>query len=374
MAITKVINDLIDLNATDATKSLKMPSGAAYSGTTEDGMVRNSSEAQSQSSTNVMQHFNGTDWKNYENLPIPIVFDTTYLILGGGGGGGGWGGGGGAGGYLTNYLGTAISLTVGVTYTVTVGIGGTEATNPGNAGRIIGTNGGDSILSGTGLTTITSAGGGAGGTAFAATLSPGQPGGSGGGADSTQTIATTGGAGNTPATTPSQGFAGGDSGVTSGNYPGGGGGGGAAATGGSSTGTPPYTPGDGGNGLPNNIDGLGLTYAGGGGGFYYGVGGSRSTGGTGGGGAGGQFDAGAADGGAGTDGLGGGGGSGAAYTGAPYTSASGPGGRGVIILRYPSARTAVYTAGSGGAADAQSTVGSDNFIRITAGTGTITFS
>ena len=67
MAITKVINDLIDLNATDATKSLKMPNGAAYSGTAQDGMVRNSSEAQSQGSTNVMQHFNGTDWKNYEN-------------------------------------------------------------------------------------------------------------------------------------------------------------------------------------------------------------------------------------------------------------------------------------------------------------------
>tara|TARA_R110002049_G_scaffold265371_1_gene441485 strand:- start:199 stop:1740 length:1542 start_codon:yes stop_codon:yes gene_type:complete len=53
---------------------LKMPTGAAYSGATEDGMVRNSSEAQSQGSTNVMQHFNGTDWKNYENLQgLPIV-------------------------------------------------------------------------------------------------------------------------------------------------------------------------------------------------------------------------------------------------------------------------------------------------------------
>ena len=50
------------------------------------------------------------------------------------------------------------------------------------------------------------------------------------------------------------------------------------------------------------------------------------------------------------------------------------GGSGVVILRYPSAYTATYTAGTGGAADAESTVGSDNFIRITAGTGTITFS
>ena len=77
MATTKVINDLIDLNATDATKSLKMPSGAAYSGTAAPGMVRNSSEAQSLGSTNVMQHFNGTDWKNYENLPFLPVVSTS---------------------------------------------------------------------------------------------------------------------------------------------------------------------------------------------------------------------------------------------------------------------------------------------------------
>ena len=279
---------------------------------------------------------------NFGGLTGGAGFDVNYLLVAGGGGGGGWGGGGGAGGYLTNYLGTAISLSVAVPYTITVGIGGTEGTNPGNTGRIIGTNGGDSILSGTGLTTITSAGGGAGGTAFAATLSPGQPGGSGGGADSTQTIATTGGAGNTPATTPSQGNAGGNSGTTSSNYPGGGGGGGAAAAGGSSTGTPPYTPGNGGDGTSNSITGSAVFYAGGGGGFYYGIGGSRSTGGSGGGGGGGQFDAGAADGGAGTNNTGGGGGSGAAYTGVPYTSASGPGGSGIVTLRYLTAEVSSF--------------------------------
>tara|TARA_R110002124_G_C8814995_1_gene503479 strand:- start:42 stop:992 length:951 start_codon:yes stop_codon:yes gene_type:complete len=299
-------------------------------------------------------------------------FDVNYLLVAGGGGGGAWGGGGGAGGYLTNYLGTAISLSVGVPYTVTVGIGGTEATNPGNAGRIIGTNGGDSILSGTGLTTITATGGGAGGTAFA-TPSQALPGGSGGGADSDRAV-TTGGSGNTPATTPSQGNAGGNSGTTSSNYPGGGGGGGAGFAGGSSTGTPPYTPGNGGNGLLNNIDGLGLTYAGGGGGFYYGVGGSRSTGGTGGGGGGGQFDLGAADGGAGTNGLGGGGGSGAAYTGAPYTSASGPGGSGIVTLRYLTSKVSSFAVTGTLNTPTPIILGTDSVLKFTTGTGTVTFS
>lgn len=81
MAITKVINDLIDLNATGATKSLKMPSGAAYSGTTQDGMVRNDTDGTSQGSASTMQHFNGTDWKNYENVtPAPVIIPSTNSV------------------------------------------------------------------------------------------------------------------------------------------------------------------------------------------------------------------------------------------------------------------------------------------------------
>ena len=48
-----------------------------------------------------------------------------------------------------------------------------------------------------------------------------------------------------------------------------------------------------------------------------------------------------------------------------------------LAVSWPSylfAFSATYTAGTGGAADAESTVGSDKFIRITAGTGTVTFS
>ena len=59
------------------------------------------------------------------SLETPQTIDTEYLVVAGGGSGGkGDAGGGGAGGHLTNFGGTAISLTPGVTYTATVGGGG----------------------------------------------------------------------------------------------------------------------------------------------------------------------------------------------------------------------------------------------------------
>ena len=143
MAITKVINDLIDLNATGATKSLKMPSGAAYSGTTEDGMIRNDTDGTSQGSASTMQHFNGTDWKNYENLANPSPVTVDYLVVAGGGGGGtNNAGGGGAGGLRTSYgatsgggsaAETSLSLTSGTPYPVEVGNGGATSTNGNNS-------------------------------------------------------------------------------------------------------------------------------------------------------------------------------------------------------------------------------------------------
>jgi hypothetical protein len=97
--------------------------------------------------------------------------DHEWLLVGGGGGGARAGGGGGAGGYRA---GTTLSLIGGNAYTVTVGAGGTGG---GASGYSNGTVGGDSILSGTGITTITSAGGGYGGMGG----ENGGPGGSGGG-------------------------------------------------------------------------------------------------------------------------------------------------------------------------------------------------
>ena len=84
------------------------------------------------------------------------IVDAEYLIVAGGGAGGkANAGGGGAGGLLTNFGGTALGLTPGVVYTVTVGTGG-AATSTGAQGN----NGTNSVLSGTGITTLTAIGGG----------------------------------------------------------------------------------------------------------------------------------------------------------------------------------------------------------------------
>jgi hypothetical protein len=105
-----------------------------------------------------------------------------YVIVGGGGGGGNGGGGGGAGGYRSSYdfaptsLESQLSLTSGVGYTVTVGSGGAG----GVATRLRGGVGIASSIAGSGITTITAAGGGSGG-GFNDTVSANLAGGSGGG-------------------------------------------------------------------------------------------------------------------------------------------------------------------------------------------------
>jgi hypothetical protein len=159
------------------------------------------------------------------NFVVNKAGNVDVLVVAGGGAGGGSsgpgdgnGGGGGAGGFRTA---TSHAVTA-QTYTVTVGAGGVSG-SPG------GTNmqGGDSIFS-----TITSAGGGAGGgVAF-----PGPPsgvaGGSGGGGEGWYTTTYSGGAGNTPSTSPSQGNSGGSNTGSSGpSYSQGGGGGGSGGAG-----------------------------------------------------------------------------------------------------------------------------------------------
>jgi hypothetical protein len=105
-----------------------------------------------------------------------------YVIVGGGGGGGNGGGGGGAGGYRSSYdfaptsLESQLSLVSGVGYTVTVGSGGAG----GVATRLRGDVGIASSIAGSGITTITAAGGGSGG-GFNDTVSANLAGGSGGG-------------------------------------------------------------------------------------------------------------------------------------------------------------------------------------------------
>jgi hypothetical protein len=186
-----------------------------------------------------------TDTAATGSFSIDVTQAVEYLIVGGGGSGClGNGGGGGAGGYLANNS-AALSLTGGNTYTITVGAGGASVTSNGS-----GNVGSASVMSGTGISTLTADGGGYGGY-----NAVGGAGGSGGGG------AYSGYAGGA-ATGNGLGYAGG-SGLSSNPVFGGGGGGGASAVGGTATSS---QAGDGGIGLQNDITGTNTWYAGGGGG------------------------------------------------------------------------------------------------------------
>ena len=118
------------------------------------------------------------------------VAEPTYnieslVIAGGGGGasagnGGGnhcyGGGGGGAGGYRTSTQGMA----AGVTLSVVIGAAGSGGTEGGGTPAGTGTEGGNTSISGTGFTTIESAGGGKGGTETVNGTNGGSGGGGGG--------------------------------------------------------------------------------------------------------------------------------------------------------------------------------------------------
>ena len=257
-------------------------------------------------------------------LETPQTYDIEYLAVAGGGSGGypatgsdHGQGGGGAGGLLTNYDGSAITLTANSVYTITVGEGGTANASGGNSGE-------DSVISGTGITTITAVGGGVG---MADNSQDCAIGGSGGGAK--YGTGETGCAG-----TAGQGYKGGDSTVANA----GGGGGGASAVG---VDSPDAHGGAGGNGLANSITGSSVTYAGGGGGGGNGTV-ADNDGGTGGGGDGARHDANLREATQGTDGLGGGGGAGT-YTSHAHVAGK-DGGNGIVILRMADAKAAAGTA------------------------------
>ena len=122
--------------------------------------------------TTINEHIIGVatiDGTSDFNLPTSI----DYLVVAGGGGGASYyGGGGGAGGLLTG----AASISSG-TYSITVGAGGTGGVYTASPSSF-GAQGSNSIISGTGFTTITSVGGGGG---AAGGSGAGGNGGSGGG-------------------------------------------------------------------------------------------------------------------------------------------------------------------------------------------------
>jgi hypothetical protein len=285
----------------------------------------------------------------------PLGSDTVdYLVVAAGGGGGTQGGGGGGAGGLRfsscTYTapptsaprkGTALPVSA-QAYPVTINGGGAGASGTPGGAAGPGTSGGTSVFS-----TITSTGGGGGGMSDYTSGSPTNAltGGSGGGRGKNNNGS--GGAGNTPPVSPSQGNNGGATLSTPAGGTGSGGGGGAGAVGGCGSGpetgpTQAQFNGNGGVGLEINITGSNTFYAGGGGGgsdvapnpappnpVYGGLGGN------GGGGNGALMGGNSSnDGQAGTANTGGGGGGAELGGPGPTDNDGGNGGSGIVIIRY----------------------------------------
>jgi hypothetical protein len=257
--------------------------------------------------------------------PVAANNQVSYMVVAGGGAGGGsHGGGGGGGGFREDSSPTApytgsplvgagdISIPAAAAYPITVGAGGAGGSGPLN-------NGSDSVFS-----TITSAGGGVGGS-YGPTMQPQTLGGSGGGGGGGPACQT-GASGNTPPVSPPQGNNGGNG--VAGSRLVGGGGGGAGAAGTSAT---PSGAGAGGAGIATSINGTPTLRSGGGGGGGAAPSYPGAAGGPGGGGAGGTGSLGAF-GTPGTANTGGGGGGG--NTGDAPGGHGGSGGSGIVIIRY----------------------------------------
>lgn len=272
-------------------------------------------------------------------LTSSYTYTGDFLVVGGGGGAGYityYGGGGGGGGVRTSYGSTSgggssaesdITFNGGTTYTITVGAGGSAG-----GGSTAGTNGGDSSISGSGLTTITALGGGRGGYhngPYDATTGGSGGGGSGDGGSGTAVNGASG--------TANQGYAGGNGDYTGGGNGLAGGGGGGAGGAGTSTSTGSGAGGAGGPGLQVSITGSAVYYGAGGGGgrgFY----------------------------GSATYGADGTGWTGNSNTGDGGSVNSNAGLSGVVILRVPTTNYSGNTTGS----PTVTTSGSDTIIKFTA--------
>jgi hypothetical protein len=285
----------VQLNSS-GTGAWKLPVGTtAQRPTGASGLIR-------QNSTTGNPEWYDTTSSSWLQFSQAAGYSINYLVVGGGAGGGGYnnGGGGGAGGLLAS----SITLSSGVSYTITVGAGGAGGATSASRGS----NGNNSSISGISITAL--GGGGGGGFDGSSAGTAGLSGGSGGGGGAGST--TTGGSGST-----GQGNAGGTGSGTAA-----GGGGGASGVGAIGSGT---TGGSGGAGSSNSISGSALNYAGGGGGA---ANTTPGTGGTGGGGNGTVSSAG----GTGTANTGGGGGG--VYSGGSASNPGGTGGSGIVVIAY----------------------------------------
>ena len=200
------------------------------------------------------------------SIVVVEAYSSSYLVIAGGGGSMGYGGGG-AGGYRNSFstetsgrnssTETPLTLQQGLTYTITVGAGGSN--NESSGGNNYNGSGSNSSISGSNITTVTSLGGGGGrsnSSTYGATGTKARDGGSGGGCTYGANYNGVIGFG-----TAGQGFDGGigNDGIVSSTR--GGGGGGAGANGQDATGG---SAGNGGAGLNSSITGSSVGRAGGG--------------------------------------------------------------------------------------------------------------
>ena len=320
------------------------------------------------SDDNKVQVYNGSSWDDLGGI---AAFQLQYVIVGGGGSGPTAygsaniaGGGGGAGGYISSVIGEnsggglsshqIMYVAPSTNYPVSIGAGG--------AGYTSGTRQ-DAGLMGTGtyFNNITAEGGG-GGQSYGEPSHTGKGGmgGSGGGRGSY--INRSWGSTVGPDGITGQGYKGGNSQqVYNGAANAAGGGGGASAAGGNGSSN---NGGDGGAGVATSISGSSVTYAGGGGGGAYST---QGTGGAGGGADGVKN----ANGNAGTANTGGG--AGGIYITNATQRYGGNGGSGIVILRYPNTFTISQT-GLTFETGGEQTTGTDKYVVITAGTGTVSWS
>ena len=288
---------------------------------------------------------------------VAISTAETLVVAGGGGGGSNGnttgGGGGGAGGYLYN---ASTSFTPGTAYTLSIGTGGVGR-NQSTSSPSSGSKGGNSVISGSGFTTITAFGGGGGVSNQSGGKLSDADGGSGGGGNYT-TSPGTGVSG--------QGNSGGGSENSAGSNSsfGGGGGGGSAAAG--STPSSGFG-GNGGAGTANSITGASLIYAAGGGAGVRG----GYTAGSGGSGIGGNGAVGTGNGGNASPSNRGSGGGGGGGDGLSPSYIGGNGSDGIIVIAFPN--SVVTPTISSGLTYDQPTRSGYRVYRFTAGSGTITF-
>jgi len=331
---------LVDYAGTFATNNIRLTSSLNIEGLTKDKLLTTNREGIIITYADATQGWVTTSGVNSGDQALdPVIYSVDFLVIAGGGGGAGYyyAGAGGAGGYRNSYSSetsggggsseTSLTFNGGVVYTITVGAGGA-----GGAGLSVGTKGSDSLLSGSDITDISSAGGGRGKHANTSPDTDADGGSGGGGNAFGPGISVVGGSG-----TANQGYAGGTSRPIYSNG-GTGGGGGAAGTGGN--GGSGNNGGNGGNGLASSITGSSVSRGGGGGGSTHTA--TAGIGGTGGGGNGAKNDT-TTQATAGTANTGGGGGSASHLSNTP-TGASG--GSGVVILRMPTSGYSGTTTGS----------------------------